>query len=223
MEHSAALPASGTLPRRLSSRVDWPALSAWTLGFALVSYLALREGGYATIVRSEVGIAIWWIALLAALAGFLPARVGRAGWVAIGLLGGFAVWTGLATGWSQSAEASVTELGREAAYLGFLVLAIALQGRTAARHTIGGVASAIGLVTTLAVLSRLHPQAFPVNLQFQFLGATAGRRLSYPLNYWNALAAFAAIGVPLFLALAIGARTTVARAASAAVLPLSAL
>ena len=223
MEYSAALPASGTLLRRMSSRLDLPALSAWTLGFALVSYLALRQGGYDTIVRSEVGVAVWWIALLAAVAGFLPARIGRAGWVVIGLLGGFAVWTGLAIGWSQSAGSSVTELGREAAYVGFLVLAIALQGRTAARHTIAGVACAIGLVTTLAVLSRLLPQAFPVNAQFQFLGSTAGRRLSYPLNYWNALAAFAAIGVPLFLALAIGARSTAARAVSAAVLPLSAL
>jgi len=223
MEYSAALPATRALPRRLSSRVDMPALSAWTLGFALVTYLALRAGGYDTIVRSEVGVAIWWITLLAAVAGFLPARIGRPGWVAIGLLGGFALWTGLAIGWSQSAESSVTELGREAAYLGFLVLAIALQGRTAARHTINGVASAIGLVTVLAVLSRLHPQAFPDNAQFQFLGANAGRRLSYPINYWNALAAFAAIGVPLFLALAIAARTTLARAVSAALLPLSAL
>ncbi|MCL2419716.1 MAG: O-antigen ligase family protein [Conexibacteraceae bacterium] len=223
MNYTATLRATATHPRRLATRVDAPALSAWTLGFALVAYLALREGGYDTIVRSEVGIAVWWVTLLAALAGFLPARIGRAGWVAIGLLGGFALWTGIAISWSQSAEQSVIELGREATYLGFLVLAIALQGRTAARHTINGVACAIGLVTVIALLSRLHPQAFPVNVQFEFLGAGAGRRLSYPLNYWNALAAFAAIGVPLFLALAIGARTTLARAAAAAVLPLSTL
>jgi hypothetical protein len=223
MEYSATLQATRTRQRRRIARLDPPALSAWTLGFALVAYLALRDGGYDTIVRSEVGIAVWWITLLAALAGLLPARIGRAGTVAICLLGGFAAWTGIAISWSQSAESSVIELGREATYVGFLVLAIALQGRTAARHTVNGVACAIGLVTVLAVLSRLHPQAFPVNIQFQFLGATAGRRLSYPLNYWNALAAFAAIGVPLLLALAIGARTAMARAVAAAILPLSAL
>jgi hypothetical protein len=216
-------PRTATLPRRLSARLDSGALSAWTLAFALVAYLALRDGGYDTIVRSEVGVAVWWIVLLASLAGILPARIGSAGWVAIALLGGFAVWTGLAIGWSQSAEQSVLELGREAAYLGFLVLAIALQGRAAARHTINGLACAIGLVTVLAVLSRLHPQAFGTNPQLQFFGATAVRRLSYPLNYWNALAAFAAIGVPLLLALAIGARTIVARALAAGTLPLSAL
>jgi hypothetical protein len=223
MEYTAVLSAPRARPRRLGARVDSAALSAWTFGFVLVTYLALREGGYDTIVRSEVGVAVWWIALLAALAGFLPARIGRAGWAAIALLGGFALWTGVATAWSQSAESSVLELGREATYLGFLVLAIALQGRTAARHTINGVACAIGLVTVLAVLSRLHPQSFPINAQSEFLGAGAGRRLSYPLNYWNALAAFVAIGVPLFVAVAIGARSTLARAAAAAMLPLSTL
>ena len=157
----------------LAARVDAPAIAAWTLAFALVAYLALSNGGYDTVVRSQVGVAVWWIVLLGALAGVLPARVGRAGWVAIALLAGFALWTGLAIGWSESAERSAIELGRVATYLGVLVLAIALQGRTAARHTINGLACAIGLVTLLAVLSRLHPQWFPDNDHVEFLGAAA--------------------------------------------------
>jgi len=215
--------ASPPARRRLGGRVDAPALSAWTMAFALVAWLALRDGGYDTVVRSEAGIAVWWAVLLLALAGLVPARLGAAGWVALGLLGAFAAWTGLAIGWSESAERSVLELGRLAAYLGVLVLAIALQGRAAARHTIAGLASAIGLVTVLAVLSRLHPQAFPRNDHFQFLGPASARRLSYPLNYWNALASFAAMGVPLLLALALRARTAAGRALAAATLPLSAL
>ena len=63
----------------------------------------------------------------------------------------------------ERASAASIELGRVATYLGVLVLAIALQGRAAARHTINGLACAIGLVTLLAVLSRLHPQWFPAN------------------------------------------------------------
>jgi hypothetical protein len=210
-------------PRRLAVRADPPAIAAWTLAFALVAYLALSNGGYDTIVRSQVGIAVWWIVLLGALAGILPGRIGRTGWVAIGLLAGFALWTGLATSWSESAERSTIELGRVATYLGVLVLAIALQGRTSARHTINGLASAIGFVTLLAVLSRLHPQAFPTNDQFEFLGAGTARKLSYPLNYWNALAAFAAMGVPLLLGVALAARTLAGQAVAAAMLPLSAL
>ncbi|MDX6677889.1 MAG: hypothetical protein QOE31_1941 [Solirubrobacteraceae bacterium] len=209
--------------RRLAARVDAPAVAAWTLAFAVVAYLALSNGGYDTIVRSQVGVAIWWIVLLGALAGILPARVGRAGWIAIALLAGFALWTGLAATWSESAERSSIELGRVATYLGVLVLAIALQGRAAARHTINGLACAIGLVTLLAVLSRLHPQWFPANDQPAFLGAGSARKLSYPLNYWNALAAFASIGVPLLLGVALRARTLAGQALAAAVLPLSAL
>jgi hypothetical protein len=209
--------------RRLTARLDAPAIAAWTLAFAVVAYLALSNGGYDTVVRSQVGVAVWWIVLLGALAGILPGRIGRAGWVAIGLLAGFALWTGLATGWSESAERSTIELGRIATYLGVLVLAIALQGRAAARHTINGLACAIGFVTLLAVLSRLHPQWFPVNAQLAVFGSTAARKLSYPLNYWNALAAFAAIGVPLLLGVALAARTLAGQALAAATLPLSAL
>ena len=206
---------------RARRRVDAPALSAWALAFSLITYLSLRGGGYDILVRSEVGVAIWWIVLIAALAGLLPTRFGARGWAAVALLGAFAGWTGLAIGWSQSAEQSVIELGRLAAYLGVLVLAIALQGRTAARHTLSGVACAIGVVTVLAVLSRLHPQAFPANPDFQFLGPVSGRKLSYPLGYWNALADFAAMGVPLLLAVALGGRTIAGRALAAAALPLA--
>jgi O-antigen ligase/polysaccharide polymerase Wzy-like membrane protein len=224
MEHTAA-GNTGALAqsRHLSGRVDGPAVAAWTLAFALVAYLALSNGGYDTIVRSQVGVAVWWIVLVGALTGILPARFGRAGWTAIGLLAGFALWTGLATGWSESAERSTIELGRIAAYLGVLVLALALQGRAAARHTINGLACAIGFVTLLAVLSRLHPQWFPENDHAEFLGSRSARKLSYPLNYWNALAAFTAIGVPLLLGVALGARTLLGQAVAAAALPLSAL
>ena len=204
-------------------RVDPPALAAWTLAFSSVAYLALSNGGYDTVARSEVGIAIWWIVLLGCLAGVLPARIGRAAWVPIGLLAAFAAWTGLAIGWSESAERSAIELGRVATHLGALVLVISLQGRSAARHTINGLACAIGFVTVLAVLSRLHPQAFPANDHAAFFGPGSARRLSYPLNYWNGLAAFAAMGVPLLIAVAVGARTRLAQALAAATLPLSAL
>lgn len=210
-------------PRSLAARIDAPALGAWTLAFALVTYLALRGGGYDTVVRSEVGVAVWWIVLLAAAAGVLPLRLRAPGLAAIGLLAGFTVWTGLAVTWSESAERSMVELGRVAAYLGVLVLAVALQGATAARHTINGVASAIGLVTAIAVLSRLHPAWFPPNDHFDFLGEASARKLSYPLNYWNALAGFAAIGVPLLLAVAVSARTLLGQAAAAAALPISGL
>lgn len=209
--------------RSIGRRVDPPALVAWTVPFVLVFYLALRDGGYDQIVRGQVGVTVWWVVLLGALSGLLPSRIGVAGWIAIALLTAFAAWSGIAVGWSENAESTVAELGRLAAYLGVLVLVIALQGATAARHTINGLASAIGLVTVLAVLSRLHPESFPANQHLQVLGPVSSRKLGYPLNYWNALADFAAIGVPLLVVAAIGARRIVWRAVAAATLPLSAV
>lgn len=218
-----ATPAALAQTRRVAARVDPPAIAAWTLAFALVAYLALSNGGYDSVVRGQVGVAVWWIVLVGALAGILPGRTGRTAWLAIGLLGAFAVWTGLATGWSESAERSAIEVGRVATYLGVLVLAVTAQGRAGARHTINGLACAIGFVTLLAVLSRLHPQWFPPNDHLEFLGQTSARKLSYPLNYWNALAAFVAIGVPLLLGVALAARTLAGQAIAAGMLPLSAL
>ena len=77
MEPTASgTPAALAHPRRLAARLDPPAVAAWTLAFAVVAYLALSNGGYDTIVRSQVGIAVWWIVLLGALAGVLPMRFG---------------------------------------------------------------------------------------------------------------------------------------------------
>ena len=93
-------------------------------------YLGLKGGGYDLVVRSEVGIAVWWIVLLGALVGVLPGgldparRLGRRS----ACSPAFAVWTALGIGWSESAERSVAELGRVATYLGVFALALAIAG-----------------------------------------------------------------------------------------------
>jgi O-antigen ligase len=220
--HAATL-ATRLISGRATRHVDIGAICAWTTPFALVTYLALRDGGYDPIVRGELGIVAWWIVLIGTLAGVLSSRLGASAWVAIALMGGFTVWTGLTAGWSVSPGDTVSEVGRAAAYLGFLVLALGLQSSARGRHTIGGLTSAVAFITVLAVLSRLHPEWFPVNAQLHVFGTNAARRLSYPLNYWNGLAAFAAMGVPLLITAALTARTLLLRALSAAVLPLSAL
>src|SRR5262249_10451747 len=55
-----------------------------------------------------------------------------------------------------------------------------------------------------------------------FLPGTEGR-LGWPLNYWNALAALMALGLPLLLGTATSARTLLVRAAAAASIPVVAL
>ncbi len=213
------------LPRGLEAlRSDLgPVLAGTVLPFALVLYLALQGGGYDAIVRSEIGIAVWWTVLLGAIVGILPtARLSRAAWAGIGLLAAFAAWNALAVSWSESEERTVVELARVATYVGVLVLVMAAQGRDGLRRTVYSVGSALAVVGALALLSRLHPSWFPADAT----GAafeSARARLNYPVNYWNGLAALMAIGVPLMLVIAIEARRVVVQALATAAVPIMAL
>jgi tetratricopeptide (TPR) repeat protein len=221
MEKTApSVPRTARLPQRLG-HLPLRAVVGWTASFALVTCLAFSDGGFDTIPRSQVGVVVWWIVLLLAAIGIFPRRLGRSAWAAFALLAGFAVWTGLSIAWSESAELSADELGRVTTYAGVLLLALAIVRWSGRRPVLNGAASAVGLVGLLAVLSRLHPTWFPVNQQLVFF--KDARRLSYPINYWNGLAAFLAMGVPLLLGLAATARTFFGRALAAAGVPVLAL
>jgi hypothetical protein len=210
--------------RRLSWQVPgMPAdLGAWTLGFAVVAYLALSGGAYDAVVRDEAGIAVWWVVLVGVVAGVLRPHLGRLGWTAIGALTLFGAWTALGLTWTESAERTVAEIARVSTYLGVFGLAALVVARRGPRPVVHGVATGMGVVIGLAVLSRLVPTAFPHNDHFEFLGE-AVNRLAYPLNYWNGLAAFASMTFALGAGLAVSARTRVGQASAAAVLPLAVL
>ncbi len=112
-----------------------------------------------------------------------------------------------------------------AGYLGVLGLGIALHSvrRVAIRHTVQALAAVIAFVAALALASRLIPGLFPAATQTSAFLPGAHGRLAWPLNYWNALAALMAFGVPLLMAVATSARTVAGEAAAAAGLPLVAL
>jgi O-antigen ligase len=200
-----------------------PWLGQAGMPFLLVTYLGLKSGGYDAVVRSEVGIAVWWVVLLGAAVGVLPlVRFGRAPWIALGLVTAFCAWTALGITWSESAERSMAELARVAALLSVFALALAVQGRDGLRRMLGGVATGIVVVSGVALLSRFQPSWFPELETPDFVPGTQAR-LHYPLDYWNGLAAFVAIGVPLLLALATAARHLAVRALAVAAVPALAL
>jgi O-Antigen ligase len=207
-------------------RLDTAAVSAWALAGAIVLYLAIDGGGYDLVVSSQVGIVVWWIVLVGAIWGLLPAaRLSRVAWAGLALFGAFALWTALASTWSLSSDLSLQELSRVTCYLGVLVLGLAIHRdrERAVRHTASGVATAVVLVAALALASRLDPGLFPAAQQTSsFLPGTQGR-LGWPLNYWNALAALLALGLPLLFAVATSARTLRVQAAAAAAIPAVAL
>ena len=218
-----ASPRTTAGPQASSEPTGWGrgvAAIGYGLPFLLVVYLAFAGGGYDPVVYGEVGVICWWVVTLGALVGLLPlARISGAAWVALGLLAAFALWTGLGISWSESSERSVAELARVASFVGVFALAISVQGRALAlRRTVYAVAAAIGVVTLFALFSRLHPELFPEIQAARFLDDVEAR-LSYPLDYWNALAALIAIGLPLVLSAAMSARNLVVQAIAAAALP----
>jgi O-Antigen ligase len=200
-----------------------PILASTVLPFALVVYLALEGGGYDVVVRSQVGMALWWIVLLGALVGVLPVRsLGRAELVGLGLLLAFAVWTALGITWSESSERSMEEVGRVLTFLAVLALSLSAQDREALRRTVRSIGAAIALVSLLAMLSRLEPSWFPKSELGSFLPSVESR-LAYPLNYWNGLAALMSLGIPLVLVVAVESRRLLTQALATAALPVMAL
>nr|MBA2506403.1 O-antigen ligase family protein [Thermoleophilaceae bacterium] len=197
----------------ISSRLKRAGAAA--IPFAAIMYLALKGGGYDTVVWGEIGIAAWWLLGLGVAVGALPvARLRARAWTAIALLAALAIWTGLSIGWSDSAERSATDLARTVTYLSVFCVALAAVAADMRKQVLAGVGAAIAAVVVLAVLSRIQPDWFSANETNRFL-PEARERLSYPLNYWNALGAFAAMGLPLLLAFAASARTIPARAGAA--------
>lgn len=220
MESAIATPLQARAER---SRISLRSVSAWALSFALVAYLGANGGGYDSVIRNQVGVAVWWIVLAGCLVGALTVtRIRWPGMVALGLLAAFTVWTAIGIGWSKSTDSSQIELARTATYTGVLLLALMAISADIRREVVGGLAAGVVLIAALALLSRLHPAWFSANSTAQFLPGSRGR-LSYPINYWNGLAAVLALGLPLVLLSASAGRSLVTQALGAASLPVLAL
>lgn len=161
---------------------------------------------------------IWWLLTLGVAVGFLPLeRPGRRGWIALGLLGALAVWTGASLLWTDASGATWIELGRVVTYCGVLGLGLSLRRDGAgARALIAGVGAALGLLVLLALFSRLMPGWFPRGAGDLFEDAI---RLGYPVGYWNGLAALGVIAFPLLLAAGALAERRALRALATALLP----
>lgn len=205
---------------RDSAIPDWGFLWAWLLGFGAVVYLGLSGGGFDPLVSNQVGIAIWWVLLLGVLVGALPVRrLGIAPLTALGLLAGLAVWTALSLLWTESSEKTAADVALVTTLLGAFALALLSRGRDGARQMVAAVAAGIFVVTIVALLARLHPAWFPAAQETGRFLTTGRERLSYPLDYWNGLAALIGIGLPLMLHLACSARLAAVKALAAAALP----
>src|ERR671925_11299 len=126
----------------------------------------------------------------------------------------------LSTGWASDAAGAYTEFTRAALYLGVFALAVLAANRANAGSWTDGLALGIVAIAVIALVSRLFPDTFPGSTSeiARFLPA-ATTRLHFPLGYWNGLAIFVALGIPLLLRLAVAGKNAIVRGLALVPLP----
>jgi hypothetical protein len=219
MDSTARIDAPRSLPAALTG-IDFQVASTWLLGFGLTVYLGLKGGGFDPLVSDKVGIVAWWIVLAGLLVGAFPRRrLGTLGWAGLGLMAIFLGWTALSLAWTDSSGNTSAEIARISTYLAVFALGLSIRGSRSVRLMVSAVGTAIAFLALIALLSRLHPAWFPDATETaRFLGGSRNR-LSFPLNYWNAVAILTAMGLPLLLNVATTAKSTLLRSFAAAALP----
>ena len=186
---------------------------------ATLIWLAWDNGAYGATARYAVTITIWWVLGLGALLGLFPrTRLGTSALVALGLAAAYCLWTLASLLWASSAERVMVEFNRDAMYLGVLALVLSAVRARELPQLADGLALGIAVVAVIALASRLYPGPFPTRGVSEFLPGAVSR-LSFPLGYWNGLAIFVALGIPLLLRGALEWHPPVARAAAVAVVP----
>jgi tetratricopeptide (TPR) repeat protein len=187
--------AREALPRPLTIGIPGtllPLASATLLAAALFYGGGSRDERVTLIGATAVLVA--GVALAAAWLGLLPLptldRWARAFLV---LLGAIVVWSGLGLWWSIAPDLTWRYANRGLAYGAFCVLGllVAVAIPRAVRVVAAGFALLVAAVIGWALAGKIAPALYEDSFRFA--------RLRDPLEYWNALALVAGMGIPLAL------------------------
>jgi len=190
------------------------------LSVAAVTFVAAYDNGsYYLPSRNTLAIAIWWAVIVGvALRALTLGSATRASLVMGGLIAALCAWTFASVFWAPSAENAFDEFNRVSLFLAIFVFTLLTVGRTSFYRWCDGLAIAIPLVALVALISRFFPGTFP-DQGLKVLGSTVATRLSFPLGYWNGLAIFVALAIPLLLRIAISDTRAAVRGLAIAPIP----
>lgn len=195
-------------------------ITAFSVAFVLPLYYALSGGSYDLVTRHEEALVLWLLLEVGFVFGLLPrSRLPRLVWVPLGALAAMAILTLLSVAWTESDGRTTDELARIAHYGGIVLLPLAALNRHTWRSAAAGLVAAGMAVCAVALTSRLAPELIP-DPTAELFGV---KRLSYPLGYWNATAAWGAMSLAGVLAWSAHARQPLLRAAALAMVPLAGL
>jgi hypothetical protein len=224
--HSGA-PGGGqggaALGARAGAGVRFPlAITAALL--VVILYAAFEHGAVTLPAEARLQVAIAALAAAAGGAwlwtGTLRLAAPRIALIGTALLAAFACWSGITLFWSVAPDQTWIELNRAITYVIVLCLAIALGASYAGaiRQAAKGFLLVALAVTAYGFGQKLFP-GLHVSGVFDLNQTGPLPRLQEPLGYWNALALFVAMAVPIALALA----TDAGRTSAARISPLCAL
>lgn len=185
--------------------------------------LALNGGGYSVAVRGIAEIIVWWLVGVGLVVRWWPVSgLPRTAMTSALALAGLMALTALSMLWVENDARILEEVVRIAGYLGLFVLVVLASSDGQARPWLAGLVIGLVAVAGIGILSRVEPTWFPdQNMLATLTGSFA--RLSYPLNYWNAMGAAMAPAVILLTFFGADAGSRAWRVAATAVLPVPAL
>ena len=196
------------------------ALAAAGIGLAYFG-LSLADGGSELILVAFMTAVVWWAAIVGLALGILPrARVPARAIVACCALGGLALYGALSMTWGNDDGEAFTDVLRITSYLGLVLLVVLVSPRGSARVWLTGLAIGIAGLAAWALLSRFEPSLPGGDENIATFLPDASGRLSYPIGYWNALAACMAAGAVLLAWLGAHAYSRAGRALAVGALPI---
>jgi hypothetical protein len=188
---------------------------------AAVLIAAFAQGLFDATGYAAASIVIW-AAVVAGLVGrALPsAPVGRLAAVAGLCLAATTVLATASVAWASDQGRAFDEAVRVSFYLGLFVIAACTATRAGRAQWLGGLAVGLGAVAVVALFAYFQPGILDSGTSDV---PNAAGRLSYPIGYWNGIAALLAAGATLLSYGGVHAPTRVLRAVATAAIPLAAL
>jgi hypothetical protein len=172
----------------------------------------LAGGGNSELAFSAFSVAVWTAVLIGVAAGVFPrSEPPRAAIAAGACLGVLVAIVAVSMAYASDPGSAFKELVRASGYLGLFVLVVVASRRGEVKPWLRGLAGGLMLITLLALGARLLPAVFgDGDLQVAVLAEAEGR-LSWPIGYWNGLAAVMAIVSALLAWLAVRSEGRVGR------------
>ena len=189
----------------------------------LIGLSAYWYGGYPPEATAAIAVLSWWTVLLGAGTGLLP--VAELGGRAIALLLLFlalALLTALSIDWAVDGGRAFVKAVQFSSLFGVLTLALMCSRRACGRDWAGGITVGLFFIVMLAAISRFFPGIGDDVELTANLSGVAGR-LSWPLGYWNATGACAAMCAAGLVWFGSNAKGKTVRNLSIACLPLAGL